>query len=200
MENPLNEKQIKKINEIAKLPKEEQQVELQKFLSTLNEEQVSFLKQQWGQGGECIFCSIVEGKTPSHKIYEDEKYIAILDINPVNEGHCLVLPRQHLKFINEVDSDIFDVVKKVVQKLFEIYQCDTNVLINNGAHAGQKVDHFSISVIPRFKDDGFNIIAKTKQASDEELGNVSKKLYIVKEVKIKEPEIKEDYQEEVRIP
>jgi len=200
MENPLNEEQIKKINEIAKLPKEEQQVELQKFLSTLNEEQVSFLKQQWGQGGECIFCSIAEGKTKSHKIYEDEKYIAILDINPVNEGHCLILPRQHLKFINEVGSDIFDVVKKVVQKLFEIYQCDTNILINNGAHAGQKVDHFSISVLPRFKDDGFSISAKTKQASDEELENVSKKLYIVEEVKIKEPEIKEDYQEETRIP
>ena len=201
MENPLNEEQIKKINEIAKLPKEEQQVKLQEFLSTLNEEQVSFLKQQWGgQGGECIFCSIIEGKVNGHKIYENEKYVVVLDINPVNEGHCMILPRKHLKFINEVDSDIFDVVKKVVQKLFEIYQCDSTILINSGANAGQRVDHFSIGIIPRFKDDGFTISAKTKQTSEEELLKTSQKLHIVEEVKFKEPEIIEDHKEEIRIP
>ena len=200
MENPLNEEQIKRINEIAKLHGEEQQKELQEFLKTLNEEQVDFLKQYWGKGSECIFCSIVEGKVNSHKIYENEKYVVVLDINPVNEGHCLVLPREHLKFINEIDRDIFDVVKKVVSKLHEIYKCDSNVLINNGPYAGQKVDHFSISIFPRYKDDGFSISAKTKKLSEEELENVSKKLYFVDEVIKKEAEKIEDYEEEERIP
>jgi len=201
MENPLNEEQIKKINEIAKLPKETQQAELQKFLSTLNEEQINFLKQQWGgQGEECIFCSIIGENINSYKIYENENYVVVLDINPVNEGHCMVLPRKHIKFINEINSDIFDVVKKVVQKLFEVYKCDSNVLINNGANAGQRADHFSISIIPRFKGDGFSINAKTKKASTEKLAGISKKLYFTDKFKTKEPEMMDYYEEETRIP
>ncbi|MBL7147324.1 MAG: HIT family protein [Nanoarchaeota archaeon] len=200
MENPLNEDQIKKLNEIAKLQGEEQQVELQKFLKTLNEEQVNFLKQHWGKGSECIFCSIIDEKVNSYKIYENEKYVVVLDINPVNEGHCLILPREHLKFINEVDSDIFDVVKKIVGRLYELYKCDSNVLINNGAYAGQKIDHFSISIFPRYKDDGFSISAKTKKLGEDELESVSKKLYFVDRVVKKEVEKLEDYEEEDRIP
>lgn len=200
MENPLSEEQVKELNKIAKLKGEEQQAKLQKFLSTLNEEQISFLKQYWSKSGECIFCSIVNGNVKSYKIYENEKYVVVLDINPVNEGHCLIIPREHLRNITDIDNDIFDVVKKIVNKLHETYKCDTNILINEGVNAGQKVDHFSITVFPRFKDDGFSIHAKTKKMNEEELEKLSKKLYIYEEIKPKEIEKIDDYKEEERIP
>ena len=200
MRNPLTEDQVKELNEIAKLSKEKQQVKLQQFLTTLNQEQVEFLKQYWSKSSECIFCSIIKGEIKNYKIYEDEKYVVVLDINPVNEGHCLIFPREHLKFINEVDEDIFSIIKKVVNKLYEVYKCDTNVLISNGSYAGQKLDHFSISVIPRYKDDSFKITSKTKKLSEENLEDISKNLHIPEELKSPVVEEIEDYEEEKRIP
>ena len=76
----LNPEQIKELNEISRLPADQQPARLQEFLSTLSEEQIEFLKSQ--QQKSCPFCSIIYGETDSKKIYEDDRIIAVLDIIP----------------------------------------------------------------------------------------------------------------------
>ena len=83
--NPLSEEQIKKINEIAKLPAEKQQKTFSEFLPTLTEEQVEFLKGQQGKS-QCLFCSLSEGSIDSYKIYEDDKLLG---------APLLFFPNQH---------------------------------------------------------------------------------------------------------
>jgi len=197
----LNEEQLEKINEISKLPKEQQQIELQKFLSTLSPEQMEFLKSQQKQ--QCLFCSIVEWQVPHYRIYEDNNFIGILDINPASKGHVIVIPKKHYKFITEVSEDFSIPIKKITDKIYQVLEADTSIIINNGLNAGQKVNHISIHIIPRYENDKISIEWQSNKASEEELKELSQKLMIQKEIpKREEPIIKEieDYHEEEKIP
>ena len=120
MKNPLSEEQIKKLNEISKLPMEKQQGELNQFLKTLNPEQIEFLKKQQFQQEECPFCLIAEGKIESYKVYEDKEVIAVLDIKPANEGHVLVMPKKHAQFSTEIDDvgHLFNIANKIAGRIF----------------------------------------------------------------------------------
>jgi histidine triad (HIT) family protein len=165
-DNPLSEEQIKKINEISKLNPEEQKKELPLFLATLNEEQVSFLKNQ--QGGECLFCSISEKKIDSYKVYEDEKVMGVLDINPANKGHVIVFPKKHFQFMGELNEDLnghmFNVANKLSSKIVEKLKAGgVNIYVANGVLAGQYVSHISVHIIPRFKDDKLSFGWKGKK-------------------------------------
>ena len=198
----LDEEQIKKLNEISKLPQEHQQIELQKFLSTLSPGQMEFLKSQQNQQ-QCIFCSLVEWKMPQYRIYEDENFMGILDINPASKGHVILMPKKHCKFITEIEEDFSRPIKKIVNKIYETFQLDTSIIMQNGANAGQKLNHASIHIIPRHENDGINLEWHSKKASEEELKELSRKLMIPKEIpKITEEKIEEleDYEEGERIP
>jgi len=109
---------------------------------------------------DCIFCKIIKGEIPSHKIYEDEHVFAFLDINPVSEGHTLIVPKKHiLRFADANDEDItklFEGVKKVAKKIENISN-NYNLGINQGKLAGQVVDHLHVHIIPRYEDDGINM-------------------------------------------
>jgi len=108
---------------------------------------------------DCIFCKIVAGEIPSHRVYEDDSVIAFLDINPATRGHALVVPRRH-------SVDIFDTIPEdleaaaratqlVARKLQRIVKADGfNILQNNGPAAGQAVAHYHVHVIPRREGDG----------------------------------------------
>lgn len=108
----------------------------------------------------CVFCKIVRGELPSYKVYEDEKTLAFLDINPVNPGHTLVIPKA------EETRNIFDVspedwaattetARKIARAVEKAVGADgVNIMMNNRSFAGQVVDHPHIHVIPRFKGDG----------------------------------------------
>ncbi|MBU2634219.1 MAG: HIT family protein [Nanoarchaeota archaeon] len=197
MENPLSEAQIKELNEIVKLDKEEQQVRLQSFLSTLNQEQIEFLQKN--QQRECLFCSLVQNKIKNYRIYEDEDFVVVLDIKGVNEGQCLLLPRKHVVFSFNVEEKIWNVINKVVLKLYEEYNCGTNIFIANGGEAGQVIGHFSVSIIPRFKDDKvvFNFIGG--EINDEKLNELSEKLRIEEEV-VEEKVEEIDYLDDEMVP
>lgn len=71
---------------------------------------------------DCIFCEIVAGNMPSYKIYEDEKYLAFLDIFPLVEGHCMVIPKIHIEWVWDYDKvgEYFEVVTKVARHYREI--------------------------------------------------------------------------------
>ena len=197
----LTEEQIQKLNELSKLPQEQQQTELQKLLSTMSPGQIEFLKSQQKQ--QCLFCSIVEFQAPQYRIYEDNYFIGILDINPASKGHIIIIPKKHYKFINEIEEDFSIPIKKIVNKIYEVFQTDVSIIINNGDKAGQKLPHASISIIPRYENDNIKIEWQSNKVSEEELKELAEKLMIPKEAheivgeKIEEIE---DYEEDERIP
>ncbi len=114
------------------------------------------------QPGDCIFCKIIKGELPSSKIYEDEKTLAFLDIAPVNQGHALIIPKEHFPNIyetpDEVIAEMMKVAKKVSHAVKDAVRADgVNVTMNNNHAAGQIVFHAHIHVIPRFTNDGFEL-------------------------------------------
>ncbi len=114
------------------------------------------------QKQNCIFCHIISGKVQSKKIYEDELTIAILDINPLNPGHLLVLPKEHYTLMPLMPVDeirhIFMVVKALSHALLKALKVQgTNVFIANGVVAGQKAPHFMVHIIPRTDTDGVKV-------------------------------------------
>ncbi len=102
----------------------------------------------------CVFCKMVAGEIPVAKVYEDEAVLAFLDIGPISDGHTLVIPRQHCTQIHECDPEL---LAEVARRLGKIAAAVTtamgsdgyNVLSNNGAAAGQVVDHLHFHIIPR---------------------------------------------------
>jgi len=102
---------------------------------------------------DCIFCKIVKGEIPSYKIYEDDKVLAFLDINPLSKGHTLVLPKQHFETVLDIPSDLYSYLAQVVQKVDEKYKPEgIHINQNNGERAGQVIPHVHIHVKPIYKD------------------------------------------------
>ncbi len=109
----------------------------------------------------CIFCKIVKGEIPAHKIYEDKDTLAFLDISPVNIGHVLVIPKEHHANIFEIPEkallEVVRTVKKVSHAVKKGLKADgINVTMNNEPAAGQVVFHLHIHIIPRTINDGFH--------------------------------------------
>ena len=124
----------------------------------------------------CIFCKIIQGEIPSSIVYQDEHVIAFLDINPINPGHVLIVPKQHYASLKEVPTEmamqLFKVVLDVEKAVWvtEGVRCEgTNLLQNNGKSAWQDVFHVHFHVIPRFKGDQFKIKIEAGKPSREEL-------------------------------
>jgi len=110
---------------------------------------------------ECIFCKIVKGEIPSKKVYEDENFLAFLDISPIAEGHTLIIPKEHFETIldvpNSLGPGILEATKKVSSKLIEEGKAEGfNILQSNYEVAQQEVPHAHFHIIPRKKDDKRN--------------------------------------------
>ena len=108
---------------------------------------------------DCVFCKIRDGKLPAMKVYEDERTLVFMDINPLNAGHCLVVTKTHAATIWEAsEADLqaaIAVAKKIALALREAVKPDgLNLLQANGAAAFQSVPHFHLHLIPRWNNDG----------------------------------------------
>jgi len=122
------------------------------------EEKLSPQEALEAQKAQCPFCKIVKGEIPSFKVYEDEKIIAIADINPVVKGHILVLPKEHYPIIQLMPPDVmtrlFERIKFIVKGVKNGTPADAaTVYIANGYAAGQQSAHFMAHILPRDKDD-----------------------------------------------
>jgi len=124
------------------------------------------------QDENCVFCKIIEGKIPCSKIYEDENVFAFLDINPVNKGHALVVPKEHYEKLEDVPDEILKELMKAIKHIGKAVLKGTNTHaynlgLNNGREAGQVVMHAHFHIMPRFKDDGKELWHGTPYADDE---------------------------------
>ena len=108
---------------------------------------------------ECVFCEIIKKQAESYTIYESKNIIAILDIDPINEGHVLIIPKLHVDSIEKLSIDvlheIMEVTQKVVAALKDIYHMDGYTVMQNG---GEFCDfgHAHFHIFPRYKNDGFS--------------------------------------------
>lgn len=108
---------------------------------------------------DCIFCKLANGIYPTAKVYEDERFTALMDIEPAAKGHVLVMPKKHVENLLTADSETvaaaLPVVRKIALAVKEALCCDgVNVLQNTGVAAGQSVFHLHFHIIPRYTDDG----------------------------------------------
>ncbi len=129
---------------------------------------------------ECIFCKIITGEIPSTKVYEDDTVFAFLDIMPVNPGHTLVISKKHhnnfLEAAQEDINNITEAVKKIAPAVIRSVDAKAfNLTTNNGADAGQSVEHIHFHIIPRYQGDG-HISWQQGQYSEGEAATIGKKI------------------------
>lgn len=108
----------------------------------------------------CIFCKIIRGEIPSSVIFEDEHSIAFMDAFPINEGHCLLIPKKHYVNMFDVDSDVVAHLAKNLADLTKRVRKATGAegvlnIVANGEGAGQDVFHLHFHAIPRNKNSPF---------------------------------------------
>ncbi|MBR0165086.1 MAG: HIT family protein [Lachnospiraceae bacterium] len=125
----------------------------------------------------CIFCKIANGDIPSKKIYEDEEFVAILDLAPATKGHTLVIPKEHYPDLFAMDEQTASAAmlraRRVAGLLKEKLSPDgMNMTQNNGEVAGQTVLHYHIHLIPRYLSDPEHINWKPAPAEPEVLQSV----------------------------
>jgi histidine triad (HIT) family protein len=107
----------------------------------------------------CIFCAIRDGQIPSVRVYEDERIIAFMDINPLTDGHLLVVPKAHAETIWELSDEDARAVMSAARKLAHAIRHalapdGLNLVQANGRAAHQTVFHFHLHLIPRWANDG----------------------------------------------
>jgi histidine triad (HIT) family protein len=125
----------------------------------------------------CIFCKIVHGSIPSVKVLETDHALAFLDINPVNKGHVLLVPKAHHADLASLPEDLAAETARLVPKLARAIQAATgadglNLIVNNGEAAGQTVFHGHWHLIPRFVDDPVNWPWPHEEYSGDELNQM----------------------------
>jgi histidine triad (HIT) family protein len=112
---------------------------------------------------DCIFCRIVSGEAERSVVYEDEVVLVMMDLQPVNPGHSLVLPKRHAALLAELDEEatprLFVVAVRAAAALrASPIRCEgVNLFLADGAAAGQEVDHVHVHVLPRFAGDPFRV-------------------------------------------
>lgn len=123
----------------------------------------------------CIFCKIAKNKIPSNKVYENDKFLVFLDIKPVSNGHLLIIPKEHVVWMQEATdeliSEIFKLTKKMMLALKNSLRCD---YIQESV-VGNEVPHFHIHLIPRYYGDNFRNFP-TKEYKDKEAEKIKEKI------------------------
>lgn len=130
---------------------------------------------------QCIFCKIANGAIPTNTVYENEEFRVILDSGPATKGHALILPKEHYANLFELPEETaaraIKLAGKVAERQMKVLQADgLNLVQNNGAAAGQTVEHFHIHLIPRYENDGQKIGWTPGEPTTEELKEICEKL------------------------
>ncbi len=136
---------------------------------------------------ECVFCDIIGGKLPGSFVYEDEVAVAFMDIQPVNAGHVLVVPRQHFAYLSDVDEatggHLFRIAMRVQEAIRRSgVRCEgINLFLADGEAAGQEVFHVHLHVFPRFEGDDFKLESDwsarpPRQELDEIAGRIRRRI------------------------
>lgn len=127
---------------------------------------------------ECVFCAIAEGEAPAHRIHETDRTLAFLDVEPVNPGHSLVVPKAHHETLTDTPpalaADVFRATRDLAEAVESALDPDgINVVQSNGEAAFQEVFHVHVHVLPRHEDDEVSVHWPREELTDEEGREVS---------------------------
>jgi histidine triad (HIT) family protein len=108
---------------------------------------------------ECIFCRIIKGEIETNIIYEDNDIMSFLDIDPINVGHILIVPKKHLLDIDEMSNDLLTTImlhsKTIARALKDVYNPDGYSIMQNGGIFNE-IGHYHLHIFPRYSNDGFS--------------------------------------------
>jgi histidine triad (HIT) family protein len=108
--------------------------------------------------GNCIFCKIINGEIPCFKVYEDDKCLAFEDINPIAEGHTLIIPKRHAENLWDISDEYLTAIhlasKKIIHSIKDVLNPIGVVTLQlNGRGANQVVMHYHLHLVPRVSGD-----------------------------------------------
>jgi histidine triad (HIT) family protein len=130
---------------------------------------------------DCPFCKIIHDRLDYYGIHENDKAMAFLDLNPVSDGHALVIPKVHAETLTDLNdtflSDLFACVKETVQAIEASLRPEgINILQSNGEAAGQEIMHAHVHVIPRYSNDGFSLEFEGEELDGDHAEHVIQKI------------------------
>ena len=119
----------------------------------------------------CLFCKIIAGKIPCHRVLETDRALAFLDIGPLSPGHTLVVPKSHAVTLDQLGDDdaaaCAAVIPRVARAVLKATGAtDWNLLQNNGTRAHQVVMHVHFHIIPRFEKQGLDLAWNSGKVDD----------------------------------
>ena len=125
----------------------------------------------------CLFCKLVKGEIPSKKVYEDDNFLAFLDIYPRNKGHTLVIPKEHYRWVWDMPNvgKYYELVGRIANAQRKAF--DTEYIVS--LVLGEEVPHAHVWLVPRFENDGHGgsiDIRNIKKLSEQEMDDASEKI------------------------
>jgi len=126
---------------------------------------------------DCIFCKIVNKEIPAQVVYEDDNFMAFLDVRPLNLGHTLVIPKKHYRWVWDVDNvgEYYEVVAKIARAMKKVLNTEYVVSLV----FGEEVPHAHVWLVPRYDDDGHGgaiDLDNVKDISENEMSVVAEKI------------------------
>ncbi len=131
---------------------------------------------------ECVFCRVVDGTVESSRVYEDDEVLAFMDIQPVTDGHLLVIPKRHAPYLADLDEQLGMAMFHSAQRLAGALRnsglpCEgVNLFLADGEAAFQEVFHVHLHVFPRMTGDGFRIDADWRERPRAELDDAAERI------------------------
>jgi histidine triad (HIT) family protein len=134
-----------------------------------------------GRAPDSIFVKIIQGEIPCHRVFENDQLLAFLDVNPLSEGHTLVIPKRPVERLEDLPpeeaAEIARHLGAIARRVLAATGAtDYNVLQNNGKLAGQVVPHVHFHIIPRSVDDGLGYRWNPKPAAPDELAELARRI------------------------
>ena len=128
---------------------------------------------------DTIFTKIWNGEIPAHEIERTDKFIAILDANPISKGHTLIIPKIQVQSVLDLPpqyaKELFVFAQEIAEILKDKLKCPTfNFIINDGENAGQEVPHVHLHIIPRYNKKELQFVRKTQMDNLEKVMSILK--------------------------
>jgi diadenosine tetraphosphate (Ap4A) HIT family hydrolase len=136
-------------------------------------------------GMDCVFCRIVAGTADASVVYTDDRLLAFCDVNPVNPGHLLIVPKIHSVGLADLDESDGSRMFMVAQRLAAAVRssglrCEgVNLFLADGKAAGQEVFHVHLHVFPRYVGDFFRLDSGQRRASRRDLDEIAARVRAV---------------------
>jgi histidine triad (HIT) family protein len=145
-------------------------------IRNMSPEQLRQLQKQ-----QCIFCAIIARRVQARIVYEDEQVMGVLDINPANPGHVLLMPKEHYAVSPQMPDDLVAYMGMIAKGLSKamlraLGAQGATILAANGVAAGQRASHFMMHVIPRREGDSVGIAPAQGQIGEEQLVKLTSQL------------------------